>query len=361
MKPDNRIVTTAGGLHLPRRDLMLAAGAGLAAAWLPARPALAQANGRPDPKAAEAEGPIVVWHGDQEADVVKFLQIFTDKTGVKTVQQRLLPGAAVPKLEAEYRTGQVSADTYMTSDAGIMETLRKQGRLLRYVPKEIDAYAPMYRSAEPGWYTSYYINAGPMMYDPRFVKKEEAPKTWTDLLDPAWKEQIGFQNSSAGTSFAFWFVMRDLLPKDFFEKLTLQKPRAYSSSTQIQQDIERGNLKIGGRVSIFQYVKAIRSGHPVEAVFPELGTPSVNQVVGIIGATKRPNGSKIFVDFLTSREGQQLWNDIQGSPSAREDVHVEHVPNIATTKLLLPTDFDAYQDPKLRREFVAIWNKMTGL
>jgi iron(III) transport system substrate-binding protein len=346
---------------LSRRKLLLAAGAGLAASSLPRSRALAEASAAPDPKAAAAEGPVVVWHGDQEADVVKFLQIFTDKTGVQTVQQRLLPGAAVPKLEAEFRTGNVSADTYMTSDAGIMETMRKKNRLVRYVPKEIDAFEPMYRSDEPGWYTSYYINAGPMMYDPRFVKEAEAPKVWTDLLDPKWQGQIGFQNASAGSSFAFWFVMKDLLPKDFFDKLTLQKPRAYSSSTQIQQDIERGNLKIGGRVSIFQYVKAMRAGNPVKAVYPKLGTPSVNQVVGIIGGTKRPNGSKIFIDFLTSREGQQLWNDIQGSPSARKDVSVEHVPNIATTKLLLPLKFDEYQDPKLRKQFVSIWNKMTGL
>ena len=348
------------GFNTSRRKLLVSAGLGLAAASLPRSRALAQAMAAPDAKAAADEGPLVVWHGDQEADVVKFLQIFTDKTGVKTVQQRLLPGAAVPKLEAEHRTGSVSGDVYLTSDAGIMENLRQQNRLMRYVPKEIDAFAAEYRSDEPGWYTSYYINAGPMMYDPRFVKDEEAPKTWTDLLDPRWSGQIGFQNASAGTTYAFWFVMKDVLPADFFDKLAELKPRAYSSSTQIQQDIERGNLKIGGRVSIFQYVKAMRANNPVKAVFPEIGTPSVNQVVGIIG-TKRPNASKIFIDYLTSREGQQTWNDIQGSPSARKDVTVEHVPNIATTKLLLPVKFAEYQDPASRKKFVGIWNKMTGL
>lgn len=346
---------------LSRRKLLLTAGAGLAAAGLPRSSALAQASAKPDPKAAAAEGPVVVWHGDQEGDVVEFLKIFTQKTGVQTVQQRLLPGAAVPKLEAEFRTGTSDVDAYMTSDAGIMETLRQQNRLVRYVPQEIDAYDKSYRSEEPGWWTTYYINAGPMMYDPRFVKEEEAPKTWTDLLDPRWSGQIGFQNASAGTSYAFWFVMKDVLPKDFFEKLTAQKPRAYSSSTQIQQDIERGNLKIGGRVSVFQYVKALRAKNPVKAVFPKEGTPSVNQVVGIIGSTKRPNGAKIFIDYLTSREGQQSWNDIQGSPSARADVKVEHVPDINSTKLLLPTNFAEYMNPARRREFVTIWNKMTGL
>jgi iron(III) transport system substrate-binding protein len=349
---------------MTRRKLLLATGAGITAAGLgmaPRSQALAQASERPDAKAAAAEGPVVVWHGDQEGDVVEFLKKFTEKTGVQTVQQRLLPGAAVPRLEAEFRTGTTSADVYMTSDAGILETMREQKRLVRYVPQEIDAYGESYRSAEPGWWTTYYINAGPMMFDPNVVKDAEAPKTWTDLLDPRWSGQIGFQNASAGTSYAFWFVMRDVLPKDFFDKLTEQKPRAYSSSTQIQQDIERGNLKIGGRVSIFQYVKALRANHPVKAVFPEIGTPSVNQVVGIIGGTKRPNGAKIFIDYLTSREGQQIWNDIQGSPSARADVKVEHVPDINSTKLLLPLNFAEYKNPARRQEFVKIWNKMTGL
>ncbi|MCC7348501.1 MAG: extracellular solute-binding protein [Variibacter sp.] len=349
---------------LTRRKLLLATGTGLAAAAVSTAPrsrALAQAAERPSVQAAAAEGPVVVWHGDQEADVVEFLKKFTEKTGLQAVQQRLLPGAAIPRLEAEFRSGAVSGDLYMTSDAGIMETFREQGRLLRYVASEMDAYGESYRSAEPGWWTTYYINAGPMMYDPRFVKDDEAPKTWTDLLDPKWQGQIGFQNSSAGTSYAFWFVMRDVLPKDFFDKLATQKPRAYASSTQIQQDIERGNLKIGGRVSVFQYVKAMRAKNPVRAIFPQIGTPSVNQVVSIFGPTKRPNGAKIFVDYLLSREGQQIWNDIQGSPSARADVKVEHVPDLATTKLLLPVNFAEYRNPARRREFVATWNKMTGL
>ena len=357
---DQRVPRT---MSVSRRALLRGAAAVSAAgAWAyPRSAALAQATAAPDAKAAAAEGPLVIWHPDQEGDVVQFLKIFTDKTGIQTVQQRLLPGAAVPKLEAELRTGTTDLDVYWTSDAGIMEAMRQQNRLLRYVPKEIDAYGVNYRSAEPGWWTTYYINAGPMMYDPRHVAEDVAPKTWTDLLDPRWKGQIGFQNSSAGTSYAFWFVMRDVLPKDFFDRLAEQKPRAYASSTQIQQDIERGDLKLGGRVSVFQYVKAVRNKTPIKAVFPPEGTPATNQVVGILGVTKRPNASKIFVDYFLSREGQQVWNDIQGSPSARADVKVEHLPDLQSVKLIVPTNFAEYMNPARRREFVSVWNKMTGL
>jgi iron(III) transport system substrate-binding protein len=350
-----------GSLTVSRRKLLLSAGAASLAMPHVVKSAFAQATAAPSIDAAKAEGAVQVWHGDQEADVVEFLKIFTQKTGVETTQQRLLPGAALPKLEVEFRTGQSSCDVYITSDSGIMEQMRQQNRLLRYVPKEIDAYGASYRSNEPGYWTTYYVNVGPMMYDPRFVKEGDAPKAWTDLLDPKWVNQIGFQNSAAGTSYAFWFVMKDLMSKDYWEKLAAQKPRAYSSSTQILQDIERGDLKIGGRVSIFQYVKSVRNKQPAKAVFPTQGVPSVNQVSGIIGSTKRPNGAKIFTDYLLSKEGQQSWNDIQGSYSARTDVHVEHLPDIKTLKLLLPENFEDYMKPERRREFVAVWNKMTGL
>jgi len=351
------------GLKLNRRQLMLA---GSAAAMSFAMPhvvsrAYAEASAPGNVDAAKAEGPVVVWHGDQEADVVEYLKIFTEKTGVPAVQQRLLPGQALPKLEAEFRAGQTTGDLYLTSDSGIMENLRQQNRLLRYVPADMDAYGPEYRSSEPGYWTTYYVNVGPMMYDPRYVQESEAPKTWTDLLDPKWKGQIGFQNSAAGTSYGFWFVLKDILPKDYWDNLGANNPRAYSSSTQISQDIERGGLKIGGRVSIFQYVKAIRHKQPVKAVFPPLGVPSVNQATGIFSTTKRPNGAKIFTNFMLSKEGQTIWNNIQGSYSARKDVQVEYLPDINTLKLLLPLDFKEYKNPENRRQFVAVWNKMTGL
>jgi spermidine/putrescine-binding protein len=106
---DQRVPRT---MSVSRRTLLRGAAAlSAAGAWAyPRSAALAQATAAPDPKAAAGEGPLVIWHPDQEGDVVQFLKIFTDKTGIQTVQQRLLPGAAVPKLEAELRTGTTDLD-----------------------------------------------------------------------------------------------------------------------------------------------------------------------------------------------------------------------------------------------------------
>jgi iron(III) transport system substrate-binding protein len=357
-------------LSLTRRQFVAAAGVGLVATGLPflmtarkAAAAQSSASAPPDLAAARKEGPLLVWHGDQEGDIVEFMKDFTQKTGIEVVQQRLLPGAAWPKLDAEYRTGNSNVDVYMTSDTGTMDNHRKQGRMLLYESPELAAYAPQYKSNPPGYWTTYYINIGPIMYDARYVPEAAAPKTLMDLLDPRWKGQIGFQNAAAGTSYAFWFVLKDILPKDYWDKLAAQKPRGYSSSTQIMTDIHRGDLKIGGRVSNFQYLKSLRQKLPIKMIFLAEGAPSVTQPVGIIATTKRPNAAKTFIDYLLSREGQKKWNEIQGSYSARNDVNIEGLPPISSIKVLMPTaaTFDEYGSPTTHAEFVKLWNRIVGL
>jgi iron(III) transport system substrate-binding protein len=98
-------------------------------------------------------------------------------------------------------------------------------------------------------------------------------------------------------------------------------------------------------------------------VFPPEGAPSVTQPVGIIATTKRPNASKIFVDYLLSRDGQKVWNEIQGSYSARSDVNIEGLPPIASIKVLMPTPekFEEYGSPATHAAFVKLFNRIVGL
>jgi iron(III) transport system substrate-binding protein len=349
---------------IPRRKFIQALGGGLLVAGLP-KAALSQPlpwshHGANALEKARAQG-LVVWHGDQEEDVVKFLGKFVEATGIPTKQFRLLPGAALPRLQAELRMNRSDADVYLCADPGLMDQLRVQGHLMKYDSPELAAYNSQFKSSPEGYWATYYLYFGPMMYSPRYVEEGTAPRTWLDLLDPRWAGQIGFQNSSAGSQYGWWYVLKDVLPKDYWVKLANQKPRAYASSTQIVNDIHSGKLKIGGKVNAFQYVKAVRQGLPAKAVFPPEGTPAGNAAVGVIAATKRPEAAMIFMDYFLSREGQFAFNDIQGSPSARPDVVIRDVPAMSDIKIVLPQDFADYQSSARHAEFVALWNKMMGV
>lgn len=314
------------------------------------------------PNLAEAKKEtLVIWHGDQEDDIVKFLKAFTEKTGIKTEEQHLLPGAVMPKLNADFANNTGEVDVWMSSDIGLMYDLMKQGRLLRYDSSEMSAYGTQYKSDPEGYYTTYFINAAPMMYNPKVVKPADAPKTWTDLLNPKWKGQIGFQDASAGSQYAQWYLLKNIVPSNYFNQLGNNQPRAYNSSTQMLQDILNGNLKIGGKVSIFQYVKAMRKGEPVAMVLPKEGVPASLQVVGIMANTKSSDAAKVFEDFLLSKEGQQLWNNIQGSYSALPDVKVKGLPDMSTLNILKVDNMQDFASNKTHEEFVTLWNQITGL
>lgn len=316
-----------------------------------------------DLEAARREGKVVLWHPDQEADVVKFLKGFEEKTGIKTEYLRALPGVAIPKLEAELRAGVSELDVLWMSDVGIMHDLQKQGRLMQYVSPEMKSYPSQYKSNPEGYWTTYYINVGPMMYSPQFVQKSEAPKAWADVLDPRWKKQLGMRPSSAGTMYAWWYLLTEhkVAGPDFFDKLAANEPRAYESSTQQVEDLINGNVKLATPVSIFQYTKLVRGNTPIEMVLPPEGTPSSIQVVGIMATARRPNAAKVFIDYFLSEEGQRVWNDIQGSYSARPGVVIKELPPIESLKLLVPRSLEDYASKARHDEFVALWNRVTGL
>lgn len=319
-------------------------------------------NAKPDLELAKKEGPLVVWHLDQEPDVVEFLKAFTKKTGIEAEQLRVGPGEAVQKIEQEAKAGVANVDVYMSADLGVFIRLRDRDMLHQYVSSEMDAYSSEYLSNPVGWWTTYYVNDGPIMFFSDKVPEAEGPKTWEDLADPKWKGKVCFQDSTSGATYVWWYMLKDKLPKTYWDDLQKNEPTAYKSSTAMIREMVTGNELIGGKVSGFQYTKAKRENLPIVAVYPELGTPAATQGIGIIGTTKRPNAARAYVDFMISQEGQQLWNEMQGSRSAREDVKIEGLADLGGRKLLVPSveDLQSMGTDEMSKEFRTLWDRVTG-
>ena len=74
-------------MNIPTRRRLLAAGASLfslaTVLTVGSRRLSAAESGAPDLAAARREGALLLLHGDQEPDVVKFLQLFTERTGIE--------------------------------------------------------------------------------------------------------------------------------------------------------------------------------------------------------------------------------------------------------------------------------------
>src|SRR5690606_40263446 len=66
-------------------------------------------------------------------------------------------------------------------------------------------------------------------------------------------------------------------------------------------------------------IRAKQEGSPIDIVYPKEGVPVITEPVGIVKSTQNPEAARAFVDFLLSREGQQLAADMGYMPLRRSE------------------------------------------
>ena len=67
-----------------------------------------------------------------------------------------------------------------------------------------------------------------------------------------------------------------------------------------------GGQKLYGVIVDYMPIREKAKGAPVEFVFPKEGVSAVSEPVAILKSTKNPDAARAFVDFLLSKEGQEL-------------------------------------------------------
>ena len=103
---------------------------------------------------------------------------------------RLSSDKLLQRILTENRAGTNLFDA-VTNSTMEVHLLRKGGLLARYASPEAQAFFA--DSKDPaGHWADMYSNLRVITYNTRLVSKERIPKRYEDLLDPAWKGQIGF-------------------------------------------------------------------------------------------------------------------------------------------------------------------------
>ena len=150
-------------------------------------------------------------------------------------------------------------------------------------------------------------------YNTDLVKKEEAPKSFADLLEPKWKGKIVKAHPGySGTIMTATFQMQRDLGWGYFEKLAAQNVMQVQSSADPPKRLalgERAVMADGNEYNIFQIKE--KNG-PVEAVYATEGSPLIVGPTGMFKAAPNPNAAKLFCNYSFSPECQQLIIDVGG-------------------------------------------------
>ena len=131
------------------------------------------------------------------------------------------------------------------------------------------------------------ILVSPIAYNTDLVKKEDAPKSFADLLDPKWAgKMVKAHPAYSGTIMNSTFQVARDLGWDYFEKLAKQRVMQVQSATDTPKKIALGERAVMVDGAGYLVIREKEAGEPVEVVYPTEGTPLATGPSAVFG--RRP-------------------------------------------------------------------------
>ena len=230
-----------------------------------------------------------------------------ERTGAERVFQRI---------GQEYASKIHAVDIVNSSDAAHLIVWKRQGILEPYVPEDVAKHYSAEHKDPDGQFASFRVFLCPIAYNTNLVKKEEAPKSYADLLDPKWTGKIVKAHPSySGTILTATHQMARDIGWSYFEKLAQQKIMQVQSASDPPKKLalgERAIMADGIEYGMFQLKE---SGKPVEIVYPAEGTPLIVGPNAIFKNAPNPNAARLLQNYMLSAECQQLSIDAGGMRS----------------------------------------------
>lgn len=255
--------------------------------------------------AQEPAGKLTLYTSQPNTDAQQTIDAFkarhpkVDITFVRDGTPRILA-----KLRAEFQAGQPQADLLLIADSVTMEALKKEDRLLAHEGADISAYPPGTHDAQKFWFGTKLITTG-IAYN---AKAPFRPTSWEDLLKPEAKGLVVMPSPlNSGAALIHTVALTGNLPGGwkYYEALQANGATVGGGNGDVLKSVAGGE-KLYGMIVDFMPIREKAKGAPIEFVFPKEGVSAVTEPVAILKASANPAAAKAFVDFILSKEGQEL-------------------------------------------------------
>jgi iron(III) transport system substrate-binding protein len=250
-------------------------------------------------------GDLVLYTSQPNTDAQQTIDAFKAKhPGVNVTFVRDGTPKILAKLRAEFEAGQPQADLLLIADSVTMEGLKKEGRLLAHDKADIAAYPAGTHDTQKHWFATKLITTG-IAYN---TKASFKPNSWADLAKPEAKGQVVMPSPlSSGAALIHAATLTGNIEGgwDYYEALKENGALAGGGNGDVLKSIAGGE-KLYGMIVDYMPIREKAKGAPIEFVFPKEGVSAVTEPVAILKSTKNPEAARAFVDFLLSKEGQEL-------------------------------------------------------
>ncbi len=204
----------------------------------------------------------------------------------------------------EHRAGKLEADDISVGTENIM-ALKKAGILARYRSPEA-RYYPKEQSDKDGYFHADSLALATIAYNHQLVKKEEAPKSYYDLLDPKWKGNLSIDLEPERVLMAWLVAWGEPKTRDYVQKLLANGAAVRRGHTLQAQLLCAGEFKIAVEIYPDAILRMKHNGCPVNLVFgnPTPAVPGGN--FAIYTNAPHPYAAALFLDFVLSLDGSKV-------------------------------------------------------
>ncbi len=172
-------------------------------------------------------------------------------------------------------------------------------------------------------FTAYMTET--VWYNSTLVRAEEIV-SWDSLLDPKWKGKIAILDPrTPGSGESTWAFLLKIKGEPFLSKLAAQDMMVGRNLRQLGEAVARGKAAISIGLSYYTYLPFIKAGLPVrslsaikEGYYAATGSGNL----AILKNVPHPNASKVFVNWLLSKEGQTAFTKAVDTQWTKEFGHV---------------------------------------
>lgn len=269
--------------------------------------------------AANKEG-VVTWYATMNTKDLNLTAgaFMKSHPGIRVEPLRLGSSQLPARVSTEQRAGKYNADV-ISGDGFQVFQLIQGGAFDKH--KFADADKFLKGTIDPnGYWANLYQNTTVIAWNPDRLKADhlKPPTSFADFAKPEWKGKFGFDTGALN-----WYLgvlQVDSGAAALVHTIADNGPVKTSGHTQTVAALEAGEFDATPTAYGYMADQEKRAGKTIDFVNPTPLFVTLNPV-GIAKNAPHPNAASVFIDWLTSKEGQQFIAQRGGGEvSSRTDV-----------------------------------------
>src|SRR6202047_2180303 len=293
-------------------------------------------------EAAKKEGGELTWYTAHSDDITaqalgrNFESIYP---GIKVNVLRTTAQVAYQRVTQEIKASAIQCDVFSSTDLGHSVELKAKGEFEKYVPDNASKVLDIYKGYDPDG--TYFVTSAGLIgigYNTTKVKEADAPKNWTDLLDPKWNNEIALGHPGFSGYVGTWaLTLRNPYGLEFFEKLAKNNPRVGRSINDTVTMLNAGESAIAGSGPVGTLLDSLKKGNPLAMVYPTDGSVLIIAPSSIMKSCKHLNAARLFMEFLMSEGASRIWVEHFNESIRPEVAASEGAKSAKDLKIIRPT------------------------